>query len=72
MSLLPDYRPPLNATDPVESCGRGFFNDPRVHFARNALAHAGKNGRWVVAGFIATGVPSPPKAGLGWATAFPE
>ena len=26
----------------------------RVHFARNALAHAGKNGRRVVAAFIAT------------------
>jgi putative transposase len=25
-----------------------------VHFARNALAHAGKNGRRVVAAFIAT------------------
>ena len=44
----------------------------RVHFARNALAHAGKNGRRVVAAFIATGVPSPPKAGLGWATAFAQ
>jgi transposase-like protein len=44
----------------------------RVHFARNALAHAGKNGRRVVAAFIATGVPSPPEAGLGWATAFAQ
>lgn len=26
----------------------------RVHFARNALAHAGKNGRRVVSAFIAT------------------
>jgi Transposase, Mutator family len=26
----------------------------------------------VVAAFIATGVPSPPKAGLGWATAFAQ
>jgi len=26
----------------------------RVHFMRNALAHAGKNGRWVVSAFIAT------------------
>jgi hypothetical protein len=33
---------------------------------------AGKNGRRVVAAFIATGVPSPPKAGLGWATAFAQ
>ena len=44
----------------------------RVHFARNALAYAGKNGRRVVAAFIATGVPSPPQAGLGWATAFAQ
>jgi putative transposase len=43
-----------------------------VHFARNALAHAGKNGRRVVAAFVATGVPSPPKAGLGWAAAFAQ
>ena len=42
----------------------------RVHFARNALANAGRNGRRVVAAFIATGAPSPPQAGLGWATAF--
>ena len=26
----------------------------RVHFMRNALAHAGKNGRWVVSAFVAT------------------
>jgi len=31
-----------------------FFNDPRVHFMRNALAHAGKSGRRVVSAFIAT------------------
>ena len=43
-----------------------------MHFARNALAYAGKNGRRVVAAFIATGVPSPPKVGLGWATAFAQ
>jgi Transposase, Mutator family len=42
----------------------------RVHLARNVLAHAGRSGRRVVAAFIATGVPSPPKAGLGWAAAF--
>jgi hypothetical protein len=42
-----------------------------VHFARNALAHAARNGRRVVAAFIATGVPGPPKAGLGWATGVP-
>ena len=29
----------------------------RVHFMRNALAHAGKSGRRVVSAFIATGVP---------------
>jgi hypothetical protein len=32
----------------------GFFNSPRVHFMRNALAHAGKQGRRVVAAFIGT------------------
>jgi hypothetical protein len=32
----------------------GFFNSPRVHFMRNALAHAGKSGRRVVSAFIAT------------------
>jgi hypothetical protein len=31
-----------------------FFNRPRVHFMRNALAHAGKSGRRVVSAFIAT------------------
>ena len=31
-----------------------FFNSPRVHFMRNALAHAGKSGRRVVSAFIAT------------------
>ena len=31
-----------------------FFNDPRVHFMRNALAHAGRSGRRVVSAFIAT------------------
>ena len=30
-----------------------FFNGPRVHFARNALAHAGRSGRRVSA-FTAT------------------
>src|SRR3954453_20892713 len=38
----------------------------RVHFARNALAHAGRNGRRVVAAFIATAsprtTPRPPRA----------
>jgi putative transposase len=32
----------------------GFFNRPRVHFMRNALAHAGRSGRRVVSAFIAT------------------
>ncbi len=31
-----------------------FFNDPRVHFMRNVLAHAGRQGRRVVSAFIAT------------------
>jgi hypothetical protein len=32
----------------------GFFNSPRVHFMRNVLAHAGKQGRRVVSAFIGT------------------
>jgi Transposase, Mutator family/Transposase DDE domain len=32
----------------------GFFNSPRVHFARNVLAYAGRSGRRVVSAFIAT------------------
>ena len=47
-------RLPLGQPRPIESHGSGFFNGPRVHFARNALAHAGRNGRCVVAAFIAT------------------
>ena len=35
-------------------CTGHFFNDPRVHFMRNALAHAGRSGRRVVSAFIAT------------------
>ncbi|MCP1845693.1 transposase-like protein [Bradyrhizobium sp. USDA 4524] len=38
----------------TESANCSFFNDPRVHFMRNALAHAGKSGRRVVSAFIAT------------------
>ena len=34
--------------------GIGFFNSPRVHFMRNLLAHAGKQGRRVVSAFVAT------------------
>jgi transposase-like protein len=34
--------------------GGPFFNSPRVHFMRNALAHAGRSGRRVVSAFIAT------------------
>lgn len=33
----------------------------RVHFMRNALAHAGKSGRRVVSAFIATAPSSPPR-----------
>jgi transposase-like protein len=40
----------LNATP----ARQWFFNRPRVHFMRNALAHAGKSGRRVVSAFIAT------------------
>ncbi|MGX1419323.1 transposase-like protein [Bradyrhizobium elkanii] len=38
----------------TESVNSDFFHDPRVHFMRNALAHAGKSGRRVVSAFIAT------------------
>src|SRR5579859_1655881 len=38
----------------TESVGEYFFNDPRVHFMRNVLAHAGRQGRRVVAAFIGT------------------
>ena len=38
----------------TESAGGDFFNDPRVHFMRNVLAHAGRQGRRVVSAFIAT------------------
>ncbi len=31
-----------------------FFNSPRVHFMRNLLAHAGKQGRRVVSAFVTT------------------
>ncbi len=39
-----------------------------AHFARNALAHAGRGGRRVVAAFIATGAHGA--CARGWATAF--
>ncbi len=39
---------------PHSSADDWFFNSPRVHFMRNALAHAGKSGRRVVSAFIAT------------------
>ena len=38
----------------MESAQEPFFNSPRVHFMRNALAHAGKSGRRVVSAFVAT------------------
>lgn len=38
----------------MESAPDTFFNSPRVHFMRNALAHAGKSGRRVVSAFMAT------------------
>ena len=38
----------------VEPTAANFFNDPRVHFMRNVLAHAGRQGRRVVAAFIGT------------------
>jgi putative transposase len=38
----------------TESVFSNCFNDPRVHFMRNVLAHAGRSGRRVVCVFIAT------------------
>ena len=38
----------------LEPTAANFFNDPRVHFMRNVLAHAGRQGRRVVAAFIGT------------------
>jgi transposase-like protein len=43
----------------MESADRAFFNSPRVHFQRNAPAHAGKNSRRVVSAFIATAFAQP-------------
>jgi transposase-like protein len=37
-----------------EADHQGFFNSPRVHFARNALAHAGKAQRHIVSAWIGT------------------
>ncbi len=45
---------PLIADGRNESRIGGFFNSPRVHFMRNVLAHAGRQGRRVVAAFIGT------------------
>ena len=38
----------------MESASKNFFNSPRVHLMRNALAHAGRSGRRVVSAFVAT------------------
>ena len=38
----------------LEPTAVNFFNDPRVHFMRNVLAYAGRQGRRVVAAFIGT------------------
>jgi hypothetical protein len=38
----------------MESGNGSFFNSPRVHFMRNVLARAGKQGRRVISAFIAT------------------
>ena len=32
----------------------GFFNSPHIHFMRNLLSHAGRQGRRVVSAFVAT------------------
>ena len=39
---------------PSESECRSFFNGPRVHFMRNATAHAGKTQRRLVSAWIGT------------------
>jgi transposase-like protein len=38
----------------TEAAKAMLFNSPRVHFMRNVLAHAGRQGRRVVSAFIAT------------------
>jgi putative transposase len=54
----------------MESVEREFFNRPRVHFMRNALAHAGKSGRRVVSAFVATAFAQedPASASRQWRT----
>ena len=42
------------SSKPYRDAVRHFFNDPRVHTMRNALAHAGKSSRRVVSAFMAT------------------
>ena len=37
-----------------ESRSAGFFNDPRVHFMRNALAYAGRTQRRIVSAWVGT------------------
>ncbi len=61
-SLYPQRSGPSSAARSIRPC-KG---------QRTLRWRAGRNGRRVVAAFIATGVPSPPKAGLGWATAFAQ
>lgn len=50
---LPSKQPTLTFVV-QEPTAANFFNDPRVHFMRNVLAYAGRQGRRVVAAFIGT------------------
>jgi hypothetical protein len=58
LALLPCWIVPGNLFAIPRSRRRAvtghFFNDPSVHFMRNVLAHAGRQGRRVVAAFIGT------------------
>jgi len=64
LSLAPypaaEHRPPPAPLPPTsESDQQGFFNRPRVHFARNALAHAGIAQRRIVSAWIGTTYAEP-------------
>jgi hypothetical protein len=50
---LPSKQPTLTFVV-QEPTAANFFNAPRVHFMRNVLAYAGRQGRRVVAAFIGT------------------
>ena len=58
----------MNSLRVSESCGREFFNDPRVHFMRNALAYVPKTQETVVAAAIRQAFIQPDRetAGQVW------